>query len=108
MRYEIEAHREKLKRISKLLESELEESRFKIFARINFINEELIPEKTWLAAEEITKDIDMDDSDFVALSKHLKGYLWTGDKELYNGLKKKNFKRIYNTAKLIAIRKARS
>jgi predicted nucleic acid-binding protein len=108
MRYEIEAHWEKLKRISKLLESELEESRFKIFVRINFINEELIPEKTWLAAEEITQDIDMDDSDFVALTKHLKGYLWTGDKELYNGLKKKNFKRIYNTAKLIAIRKARS
>ncbi|MBK9732370.1 MAG: hypothetical protein IPO83_14025 [Chitinophagaceae bacterium] len=98
MRSEIEKHWEKLKRISKLSESELEESRFKIFAKIYFINEELIPEKTWLAAEEITKDIDIDDSDFVALTKHLKGYLWTGDKELYSGLKRKNFKRIYNTA----------
>lgn len=89
MRYEIQKHREKLRRISKLSESELNESRFRIFAKINFINEELIPEKTWLAAEEITRNIDIDDSEFIALTKHLKGYLWTGDKELYNGLKQK-------------------
>ena len=108
MRHEIEKHWEKLKRISKLSDGDLAESRFKIFAKINFINEELIPEKTWIAAEEIARDIDIDDSDFIALTKHLKGYLWTGDKELYNGLKKKNFKRIYNTTELIALRTARS
>jgi len=108
MRHEIEKHWEKLKRISKLSDSELEESRFTIFSKIKFINEELIPEKTWLAAEEISADIDIDDSDFIALTKHLKGYLWTGDKDLYNGLKLKNFKRIYNTAELIAFRTARS
>ena len=102
MRHEIEKHWEKLKRISKLSDGDLAESRFKIFAKINFINEELIPEKTWIAAEEIARDIDIDDSDFIALTKHLKGYLWTGDKELYNGLKQKNFKRIYNTTELIA------
>ncbi|MEO8146958.1 MAG: PIN domain-containing protein [Bacteroidia bacterium] len=107
MRYEIEKHREKLKRISKLSDTELEEARFKIFDQINFINEELIPAKTWLAAEEITKEIDIDDSDFVALTKYLKGYLWTGDKELYNGLTKKNFKSVFNTSELIALRKAK-
>lgn len=107
MRQEIEKHWTKLKRISKLTESELEESRFKLFSKIIFINEELIPEKTWLAAEEIVVDIDIDDSDFIALTKHLKGYLWTGDKELYNGLKKKKFKRIYNTSELIALRTKR-
>lgn len=108
MRHEIEKHWEKLKRISKLSDTELEESRFKIFSKINFINEELIPEKTWLAAEEITEDIDIDDSDFIALTKHLKGYLWTGDKELYNGLKRKKFKRIYNTNELIVLRTSKS
>ena len=108
MRHEIENHWEKLKRISKLSDSELEEARFKIFAQINFINEELIPVKTWLAAEELVTDIDLDDSDFVALTKHLRGFLWTGDKELYNGLKKKNFKRVYNATELVALRKTRS
>jgi len=108
MRHEIEKHWIKLKRISKLTDSELEESRFKIFSKINFINEELIPTKTWIAAEEIVKSIDIDDSDFIALTKHLRGYLWTGDKELYNGLKKQNFKRVYNTTELITLRTAKS
>jgi len=86
----------------------LEESQFKVFAKINFINEELIPRKTWLFAAEIVKDIDIDDSDFLALTKHLKGYLWTGDKKLYNGLKQKKFNRIYNTTELTEVRTSRS
>lgn len=105
MRFEIENHWEKLKHISKLSDSELEESKFKVFSKINFINEELIPEKIWLDAEELVADIDIDDSDFVALAKYLKGFLWTGDKKLYDGLKKKNFNRVYNTAELTVLRK---
>ncbi len=108
MRHEIDKHWAKLKRISKLSDSELDEARFKMFAKINFINEELIPQKTWLVSESLVANIDMDDVDFVALTKHLKGFLWTGDKELYNGLKKNSFKRIYNTTELVALRLAKS
>lgn len=108
MRHEIEKHWAKLKRISKLSDRELREAQHKLFSKINFINEELIPTKTWLASEELVESIDIDDLDFVALTKHLKGYLWTGDKELYSGLKRKNFKRIYNTNELISLRKKRS
>lgn len=107
MRHEIEKHWAKLKHISKLSDSQLEEARFRVFSKISFINEELIPLETWLAAEAIVEDIDLDDSDFIALTKHFKGYLWTGDKELYNGLKKKNFKHIYNTSELAALRASR-
>lgn len=108
MRYEIQKHEDKLKRISKLTEKQLLEAQFKLFSKINFINEELITEKTWLQAEELTKDIDIDDSDFIALTRYLKGYLWTGDKELFNGLKVKGFKRIYNTSELLFSRKQRT
>ena len=108
MRHEIDKHWAKLKRISKLSDSELDEARFKMFAKINFINEELIPQKTWLVSESLVANIDMDDVDFVALTKHLKGFLWNGDKELYNGLKKNSFKRIYNTTELVALRLAKS
>lgn len=108
MRYEIEKHWEKLKRISKLSDSELDESRFNIFSRVNFIKEDLIPEKIWLSAEKLVSDIDIDDSDFIALTKYLKGYLWTGDKELYNGLKLKNFKWVYNSAELLSLRNHRN
>jgi hypothetical protein len=44
----------------------------------------------------------------VALTKFLKATLWTGDKVLYNGLKKKSFKKLINTAELLALRTARS
>jgi predicted nucleic acid-binding protein len=104
MRHKIEKHWNKLKKISKLSDAELEEAKFKLFSQIHFINEELIPEKIWLTAEELVSNIDIDDTDFIALTKYLKGHLWTGDKELYNGLKKKNFIRIYNTTELVALR----
>lgn len=104
MRFEIEKHWEKLKRISKLSDKELNESQFFVFSKINFINEELIPENTWIETEKLVEDVDIDDADFLALTKHLDGFLWTGDKELYNGLKRKGFVKVYNTTELIGFR----
>lgn len=108
MQHEIEKHWGKLRRLSKLSDTQLEEARFKVFAKINFINEELIPKKTWLVAETIATNVDIDDSDFIALTKHLKGYLWTGDKKLHSCLKQKNFKRVYNTPELFTLRKSKT
>jgi len=104
MRFEIDRHWDKLIRISKLSEIELKESQYRLFTKIHFINEEQIPEKIWLKAENLTVDIDIDDTDFVALTDYLKGVLWTGDKVLYNGLKNKGFKKVANTQDLLIIR----
>ncbi len=104
MRFEIEKHWDKLKRISKLSDKDLKESLFRLYTKIHFINEEQIAEKIWLHAEKLTHDIDIDDTDFVALTEYLKGVLWTGDKELYNGLKNKGFKKVVNTQDLLKIR----
>jgi len=108
MRYEIKKHWERLKKISKLSDEQLEVSCVQVLSRLRFINEEIIPAKTWLAAEKITKDIDIDDIDFVALSKFLRATLWTGDKMLYNGLKRSGFNKIIKTSELLAIRISRS
>lgn len=105
MRHEIDKHWDKLKRVSKLTESQLQNARFELFIKINFINEELIPEKIQLGAEADVKDIDIDDVDFIALANFIKGYLWTGDKPLYNGLKEKNFNKVLNTKELEELRK---
>ena len=104
MQFEIDKNWKKLLKISKLTEAQLRESQIKIYSKIYFINEELIPQKTWVKAEEIAKEVDIDDTDFIALSKHLKAFLWTGDKELYNGLKQRRIKNVCNTSDLLALR----
>lgn len=53
MRFEIKKHWDKLKKISKLSDSELETSYEKMIMKLTFINEELIPEKDWKNAERI-------------------------------------------------------
>ncbi len=108
MRFEIQKHWERLKMISKLSDEELQISYTLVLSKLKFINEEIIPMKVWLASEEITKVIDIDDIDFVALTKFLKATLWTGDKVLYNGLKRLHFKKIVNTTELLALRNEKS
>ncbi|MFN0083212.1 MAG: PIN domain-containing protein [Ferruginibacter sp.] len=104
MRYEIKKHWERLKKISKLSDEQLQISYTQVLLKIKFINEEIIPVEIWLASEEITKEIDIDDIDFIALSKFLKASLWTGDKVLYNGLKKLSYRKLLNTKEMLALR----
>lgn len=101
MRYEIRKHWPKLIKISKLTDEQLQDAYEKVLTKITFINEAIISTGTWLKAEQTVQEIDIDDVDFVALTNHLKGCLWTGDKELYNGLKEKRFRCVYNTADII-------
>lgn len=93
MRYEIQNHWKKLKKISKLSEEQLQIAYTLVLSRLKFINEEII-----------TKDVDIDDIDFVALSAFLDAKLWTGDKILYKGLRKIGFRDVLNTAELSSLR----
>ncbi|MEP7107357.1 MAG: DUF2188 domain-containing protein [Ferruginibacter sp.] len=60
MRHEIQKHWERLKKISKLSEEQLQISYTHVLSKLNFINEEIIPVKTWLASEQLTRGIDID------------------------------------------------
>ena len=71
MRFEIRKHW-KLLKISKLDDLELETANFKMLTKLIFINEELIPQSDWEKAEVLVADIDIDDTDFVALTRYLK------------------------------------
>ncbi len=104
MRFEIRKHWNKLKRISKLSDIALETAFDKMLSNLTFINEELIPPKNWQKAETLLIDIDIDDIDFVALTGYLQGTLWTGDKVLYEGLKIKHFRTVYNTQDMMKLR----
>ena len=101
MRHEIRKHWSKLIKISRLTDEQLQDAYEKVLTKIRFINEAIIPVVIWLKAERTVQDIDTDDIDFVALTNHLKGCLWTGDKGLYNGLKVKRFRCVYNTVDIL-------
>lgn len=104
LRFEIKNHWQKLKKISKLSDEELELSYALILSKIKFINEEIIPIEIWLESEKIVENIDLDDIDFVALTKFLNATLWTGDKTLYDGLKAITFEKVMKTDELLLLR----
>lgn len=73
MRFEIRKHWEKLKKISKLADAELETAYNKLLTRLTFIHEDLIPQNDWEKAQALAADIDPADAAFIALTKYLKG-----------------------------------
>ena len=107
MRQEIHTHWDRMKKISKLPEEQLQISYTQVLSKLKFINEEIIPLEIWLTSENLLKAIYVDDTDFVALTTFLPARLWTGDKLLYNGLKKLNFKKVITTSELLALRSSR-
>ncbi len=100
LQVEIQRHRSKLLKITKLSEEQLSELEKLVTQKITFIDERLIPQDLLLKTEAQLKAIDPNDTVFVALTKHLEGKLWTGDMQLYRGLKAKRFKDIILTSEL--------
>ncbi len=101
MRTEIRRHWGKLLKISKLTDQQLDESYYTLLTKISFINEEIIPQKIWEESEKLVDRIDLDDTDFIALTRYLKGKLWTGDNVLRDGLKSRGFKSVMTTSELL-------
>ena len=100
LRTEIQRHTNKLLKLTKLDDVQLSELKELITQHITFIDERLIPQDLLIKTETQLKAIDPDDTVFIALAKHLEGKLWTGDLQLYNGLKAKRFKDIILTSEL--------
>jgi predicted nucleic acid-binding protein len=83
---ELFKHREKLSRLTRLSAPELDELEFLLTRNIVFVNEELIPQHVIAETEGVLEKIDLNDTPFVGLTKHIDGKLWTGDKQLITGL----------------------
>jgi len=107
LRTEIYSQYDKLLKISKLTLEQLFEAEYHIYKSITFISEEQVSEKKWLFANELVYDIDPKDIVYIAFAQQFNCKLWTGDKELINGLAKKEYHNILTTDDLFIIKNSK-
>jgi predicted nucleic acid-binding protein len=103
LKEEIFKHRVKILSLSGLKPSQFESTFHSITSRIKFIDEILLSDDIIDQAQKLTADIDENDTLFVALANYLNCQLWTGDKKLISGLRKKNYPGIFTTEELYHI-----
>ena len=88
---EIFKHRNKLSFLSELTEDELLVLLEKILSKINFVNATIVSTQTYLQAFNLCKEVDPNDTPFIALTLSLNATLLTGDKKRYDHLKTQQF-----------------
>lgn len=67
-----------------------------LLERIRFYDEEAISIGNWTEAWRLCRDVDPNDTAYVALPLELEGDLWTSDRVLEMGLRKKGFEHFFN------------
>lgn len=90
---EIFKHKEKILKCTKESEQEVYSFLGKVLKQIHFVREEIVTIENYTKAYSLCKEIDEDDTPFVALALEINGYLLTGDDKLKKGLKMKGFDR---------------
>jgi len=97
---ELSKHKSKLIRLSKLSEIEVDKTTYFFEKNFNVVSSDLFPSDIIIESFELVKDVDVNDLPIVAASLFTKSILFTGDKKLYDALKLKNFKAVYNATEL--------
>ena len=97
---EIKEHQSKIKQLSDYSDQELNRVIKLITNRIRIINIRLVSKESYKHAEALTVNVDIDDTEFVALTEHIRGKFWSGDRELQRGLMKKGWNKFITTDEL--------
>ncbi len=92
---ELFKHASKIQKATKLLKDEVLELLSSIVNRIKFYEEDLISVGNWTEAFRLCRDVDEKDTPYIALVLELDAEIWTNDKELESGLKRKGFVKFY-------------
>lgn len=103
LRIEIHEKYPRLMSISGMSEAEVREAEFRICREITFVSEEQIRQASWKSAKDLVMDIDPGDIQYVAFAKHFRCKLWSGDKQLMQGLRKKGFQNVITTEELYGL-----
>jgi predicted nucleic acid-binding protein len=100
---EIEKYSDKIEKYSKQSSTDLVITKILVLSAITFISEDLISQENWINAFEFIKEIDENNTPFIALAMQMKVKLWSGDKKLTNGLLTKDSDIIFTTQELIEV-----
>lgn len=98
---EIDKHKPKIKKIAGYSEEEFQFLYRQITSKIKFYNPNLIPSEILSYAHNLCHDIDSEDTEFVALTEHIRGNLWSGDKKLKKGLANKGWSKFVSIKELL-------
>jgi predicted nucleic acid-binding protein len=103
LKEEIINHKEKILDLTSYSQDQYNDTFQLITSRLTFVDDILLTDYDLNKAIDLVSGIDPDDALFVALTNHLLANLWTGDKRLIVGLRKKGYSRILNTDELYDI-----
>lgn len=99
MLVELFKHKEKIVGASQLSEDDVIRLYNVFLRRVTLYKEDLIAQENRSRAYRLCRDIDETDTSHVALTLELKGLLWTGDKKLKEGLRRKGFDQFFEPEK---------
>ncbi|MFN8429119.1 MAG: PIN domain-containing protein [Spirosomataceae bacterium] len=103
LKEEILNHVDKIISITGFSDEQFNETFQLITKRITFVEDILLNDSDLQKAKYLVNEIDPDDILFVALTNHLSGNLWTGDKKLITGLRRKGYSKVLNTDELFEV-----
>ena len=92
---ELFKHKERIAAASGLDESSLLALLHTLIEHIHFFDEDAIGIGNWAEAWRLCRDVDEADVAYIALTLELGGELWTSDRELEKGLRKKGFTQFF-------------
>lgn len=98
---ELFKYKEKLIKASKLEELNFLDVMCQMLKRIHFFNEGMIPKPIIQKAYNLVCDIDEKDTIFIAMGMYFEQKLWSGDKLLVEGLRRKGYNELILTNELV-------
>lgn len=93
---ELFKHRQRIVERSRATEEEVLSYLNQVVQKIHFFNEELISLENFFEAYHLCKDVDENDTAYIALTLELNGELWTRDDVLKAGLRQRGFDRFFD------------
>ena len=93
---ELFKHRQRIVAKAKASEEDVLSYLSQILQKVHFFNEEIISVENFIEAFHLCKDVDENDTTYIALTLELGGVLWTRDEELKTGLKAKGFTQFFD------------